>query len=94
MRTSHLEHTSHGVFCKLCLKPFPLPGKIMADPHRTLEAKERIAKAHICGGTLALHRADKPKERPCRVPEVATVTSIDDHWRREITRLFPSGDAA
>lgn len=95
MRISHLDHTPAGVYCKLCHAPFRLPGRVLSDPHWLVEAKERIAAQHVCGGVRAQRRYEAA--RPAIARPVCTeskVTYIDEHWNREIKRLFPAVGAA
>lgn len=88
MRISHLERTDIGVYCKLCHACFPLPGGVVNDPHRLVEAKEQIATRHICGGVRAQHKRDVETRLARPVCTESKVTPIDEHWNREIRRLF------
>jgi hypothetical protein len=96
MRISHLAHTDFGVHCSLCHEAFRVPGKVLSDPLRLIEAKEFIAARHSCGGVRAVratHNRDNVRLiRP--VCSESKVTPIDQHWSREIERLFPAVGAA
>lgn len=96
MRISHLAHTDHGVYCSLCHESFSVPGRVLTDPHRLVEAKEFIAARHCCGGVRA-SRAAQNRDNVRIIRPVCTeskVTPIDQHWAHEINRLFPAGAAA
>lgn len=88
MTIAHLERTDCGVFCKHCLTPFGLPSRVLNDPYKLVEAKEAIAVRHSCTAVRAARAARRLDSVRVLRPHSANVLAIDEHWNREVNRLF------
>lgn len=94
MQVNHLTHTGVGIVCSCCGKCFPLPGRVLFDPYRVLEAKEHIASTHTCRAQAQTH---PPRARVISFDSAKHATrreQLTAHWNRVISREFSTPGAA
>jgi len=80
MQISHLDHGQNSIWCRLCGQAYPVQAHVLRDGHRTIEAKENVARRHKC------QKEESTQFAAVRVyrRETAARTDLDRYWSTAI----------